>query len=183
MRIIRLGNTAVDAANGKIDNNLALLAVIFGEDGVPQLYEPAKTYNKNDKAAVVDANGNLQIYVALENNITGEFDNGKWRAYVSGANSVESKATMIAVFGSDSLPDEYNPNKTYRTGATVLHDGTVYKAIENATGPWDQRKWSKYVAGDDSDAIAEAIRRVLEVEASKLALVKNDMYVSSLLGI
>lgn len=103
MRITRLGNTSIDAASGKVDSDQAILAALFGDEGIPKMYDASKTYNRDDKVAAVDDTGNLQIYVALENGITGDFNSAKWGKYQVGASTgfsvVKNNAYVASLLG------------------------------------------------------------------------------------
>lgn len=109
MLYTELENLTQTLATEQMDINQLMVAAMFGGSAsVPSVYDPTKTYNKNDKILVTDpTTGAIQILTCKTDSTTGTFDQSHWVEFNlfsgSGSGSGNAMGDTTLVTALDNL--------------------------------------------------------------------------------
>lgn len=102
MKFTLIENLATSLTTEPMDMDQLIAAALFGGSlSIPKVYDPTKTYAKNDKILYTDpTTGKIEILYCKEAGTTGTFDITNWEVYSlfdgsgAGGNAM-SDATLI----------------------------------------------------------------------------------------
>ena len=68
---------------------------------------------------------------------------------------------------SDLIAEEYDPTDYYDTGDCVIHDGVLYRALEDSiTGAWDSNKWVTTTCTEIANNAADTAAAIQQMYAA-----------------
>lgn len=103
---------------------------------IAKVYDENEVHNKGDVRMVSGI-----LYICLDYNVTGPFDESKWSITTLNELSEENPNVF---YGIEWMDNEYNPDNTYNTDDTCMFRGLLFICLEdNVTGEWDESKWKR----------------------------------------